>query len=218
MCLGIALVFAPSTVGAKKHQTVKGEALRVAQVAEVGVERAPARVLTTFEAPGYKGKLAVACAREARPDTAAFCAVIDERGGVLDDSLGLNVLRTEDPKKGDHLELLFQAQLGKEVTYISTSAGLTPENLDAIGKAFQADLSMLEFMTGLDAFPVGVGLEGGAKISGEFIVFGKAATTPTADLLAEIKAPPEPEPEPEPVADARAEVDGNDQAPPSTEP
>lgn len=182
----------PTAVGAKKQIQTKGKDARIAQIAELGVPQKPARVLTTFSVPGQPGEFAVVCARAAQADAAAFCAVLDANGQVVDDSLGLNVLRVEDKRKGDHLELLFQAQFGKDHVYIAVKAALTPENLDVIGRGFQADLSMLEFMTGVDAFPIGVGLEGGVKVVGEYLVFGKAATTSTQQLLGEFKAAPVP--------------------------
>jgi hypothetical protein len=188
----MGLLLVPTRVDAKKGTQIKAKDLRVAQVAELGEARKPARVVTIFAIPGRPGELAVACAREARPETAAHCGVLDESGKVLDDSLGMNVLRAEDRKKGDHLEILFKANIDKEHIYISANAPLSPESLDAIGRGFQTDLSMLEFMTGLDAFPIGVGLEGGVKVVGEYVVFGQAATTRTSELLAEFKGAPPP--------------------------
>src|SRR5690606_4162843 len=132
---------------------VDGGEVRSQQLAEVGMPGAPPRVLATFKVPEHTSKYGVACARAAKPDASAHCAVIDDAGAIVDASVGLNVLRVA--KKGkipEHLELLWRAEFGKTHVYIASRTAFSLENIDRVAKGFSADLSAIEFMPADQAF------------------------------------------------------------------
>lgn len=199
--LGLTLLVSGPTQASEKVQ-VSAKDFRRAQIAEVGMPTAPPRVVATFSLPGSKEVLGVACARKAKSENPAHCAVVDASGQILDASIGLNVMRVKD-KKGEKIELLFAAQWDKKHVYIAGLAPLDPAFIDAVEAAFAADLSMIEFMSADEGFPIGVALDAGAKASGDKIVFGDAGEIERAKLVAELaKAPPPCEPPAPPAAEA----------------
>ena len=223
----VAVATLSGVVWASNAAHVDGGDIRTQQLGELGLEGAPPRVLATFKVPEHTGKHAVACGRAAKPETSAHCVVIDPKGAVIDSSVGLNVMRVA--KKGkvpEHLELLWRAEFGKTHVYIATRAPFSLESIDVVAKAFQADLSAIEFMPADQAFPLGVPLGGGVRADGGSLVFGDAGRVDATALVAEISkvpaayVPPEP-PAPEAESDADEEAtespdgdgDGEESAP-----
>lgn len=200
LAAGIAL---SAEAHAGKKVNVENSELREQQLLEVGVERAPPRVVVVFSMPGSKAKLGIACARKPKSEDPANCAVIDGKGKILDASVGLNVLRIKG-KEGERLELLFTAQWDKQTVHVASYGPLDLAFIDGTARAFGADLSMIEYMDAEQGFPIGVALAGETKAEGTDLVFGAGGKISAATLVAELAKAPAPLPPPEPVVEAPA--------------